>query len=170
MNPSLGLRLKYLDALSLLGWLVLCFSASALGAVASVNARGFYKELVSPGWAPPGWVFGPVWTVLFVCMAVAVWLVGRTATDQKPKRVALGLFVAQLAANCLWSWLFFAWQMGGAAFAEILLLWLLIACTAVAFWRIKPLAGALLVPYLMWVTFAAMLNWALWRGNLVVLG
>ncbi len=154
----------------MLGWLVLCFAASALGAAASINAKDFYKELVSPSWAPPGWLFGPVWTVLFACMAVAVWLVWRSAADRKSKQVALGLFMAQLAANTLWSWLFFAWQRGGVAFAEIVLMWVLIACTLVAFWRIKPLAGALLVPYLLWVSFAVVLNWVLWRGNLGLLG
>ncbi len=170
MNPSSMPRPKYQDVLGLLGWLALCFAASALGAVASVNAKDFYKALVSPSWAPPGWVFGPVWTVLFICMAVAAWLVWRSAGDQKSRRIALGLFVAQLAANCLWSWLFFAWRLGGVAFAEVLLLWVLIACTAVAFWRIKPLAGALFMPYLAWVSFAAVLNWVLWRGNMGVLG
>ncbi len=170
MNSPTPSRPKYQDALGLVGWLALCFAASALGAAASINTRGFYKELVSPSWAPPGWLFGPVWTVLFTCMAIAAWLVWRERRTDKTKHLALGLFLAQLVANTLWSWLFFAWQLGGVAFADIVLLWVLIACTAVAFWRIKPLAGALLVPYLAWVSFAAVLNWALWRGNLGVLG
>ena len=84
--------------------------------------------------------------------------------------LALGLFVVQLVANALWSWLFFAWHLGGVAFAEVLLLWLLIACMLAAFWRIRPLAGMLLVPYLAWVTFASALNYVLWQLNPAILG
>lgn len=153
-----------------IAWLALCIATSAVGAVASVNARSFYADLVRPDWAPPGWLFGPVWTVLFVAMAVAAWLVWRVPMASKARSLALGLFVAQLVANALWSWLFFAWRLGGAAFAEVLLLWLLIACTLVAFWRIRPVAGWLLVPYLGWVTFAAALNYVLWQLNPALLG
>ena len=150
--------------------LALCFVTSATGALASVNARSFYAELARPVWAPPGWLFGPVWTLLFLTMAVAAWLVWRVPQSSRSRSVALGLFVVQLAANALWSWLFFAWRLGGAAFAEVLLLWLLIAFTVAAFWRVRPVAGMLLVPYLLWVTFAAALNFALWRLNPGLLG
>jgi len=158
------------QAIGFAGWLALCIATSAVGAFASKDAGAFYAALARPVWAPPGWLFGPVWSVLFLMMAVAVWLVWRVQPVHPSRSVALGLFVAQLAANALWSWLFFAWHLGAAAFAEVLLLWLLIAGTGVAFWRIKPLAGLLLVPYLLWVTFAAALNWALWRANPALLG
>ena len=168
MNPTAASRPH--QAFGLVVWLALCFATSAIGALASVSARSFYAELARPGWAPPGWLFGPVWTLLFLMMAVAAWLVWRAPQSSRSRSVALGLFVVQLAANALWSWLFFAWRLGGVAFAEVLLLWLLIAFTLAAFWRVKPVAGMLLVPYLLWVTFAAALNFALWRLNPALLG
>lgn len=148
----------------LAAWLALSFAAAAVGAIASASAGSFYGELVRPAWAPPAWLFGPVWTLLYLLMAIAAWLVWRAA-PLAATRVALGLFLAQLAANALWSWLFFAWRQGGWAFAEVVVLWLLIAATALAFRRVSPLAAALLVPYLAWVAFAAALNWTLWTTN-----
>ena len=158
------------QAMGFAAWLALCIATSAVGAFASRDAGAFYAELARPAWAPPGWVFGPVWSVLFLTMAVAAWLVWRAQPVTQSKSVALGLFVTQLIANALWSWLFFTWHLGGAAFAEVLLLWLLIAGTIGAFWRIKPVAGLLLVPYLLWVTFASALNWALWQANPGLMG
>lgn len=156
------------QAAGLGGWLLASFVAGALGAAASAGAAGFYQQLTRPPWAPPAWLFGPVWTVLYVMMAVAAWLVWRER-GFADARAALGLFVAQLAANALWSWLFFAWRLGALALGEIVLLWLLVAATIAAFWRVRPLAGALLVPYLAWVTFAAALTFSLWRLNPAVL-
>jgi len=157
------------QALGLLGWAVLCYTAAAVGALASVRAGSFYAALSQPGWAPPGEVFAPVWTVLYGLMALAAWLVWR-ARGFAGARAPLGLFIVQLALNALWTWLFFAWRLGGLAFAEILLLLALIAATTVAFWRIRALAGALLLPYLAWVAFAAALTWATWQRNPEVLG
>jgi benzodiazapine receptor len=158
------------QALGFLAWLALCVATSGIGGLASVNAGSFYAELVRPAWAPPGWLFGPVWSALFLAMAVAAWLVWRVPQVSKSRSVALRLFVVQLVANALWSWLFFAWQLGGVAFAEVMLLWLLIASTLVAFWRTKLAAGLLLVPYLAWVTFASALNYTLWQLNPTILG
>lgn len=152
------------SALGLLGWLGACYATSAVGAVASIRAQGFYRELVRPEWAPPPWVFGPVWTALYALMAVAAWLVWRER-GWAGARVPLALFVAQLAVNALWTWLFFAWRLGALATAEIALLWVLLLVTLVRFWRVRPLAGALLVPYLAWVTFATALSFAIWRLN-----
>jgi benzodiazapine receptor len=168
VNQAAASRPK--QALGFLAWLALCVATSGIGGLASVNASPFYAELVRPTWAPPGWLFGPVWSALFLAMAVSAWLVWRVPQASKSRSVALRLFVIQLAANALWSWLFFAWQLGGIAFAEVLLLWLLIASTLVAFWRIQLAAGLLLVPYLAWVTFASALNYTLWRLNPTILG
>jgi tryptophan-rich sensory protein len=109
-------------------------------------------------------VFGPVWTVLFALMAIAAWLVWRSGGFYS-HRLALSFFMAQLVFNAFWSWLFFAWHSGAWAFADIILLWALIVATLLSFWRIRPLAGVLLVPYLLWVSFAAALNFALWQLN-----
>lgn len=140
------------------------FLAAAAGGLASVNASSFYSQLTRPGWAPPGWLFGPVWSVLYTFMALAVWLVWREAGIRRAK-VALLLFAAQLVANALWSWFFFAWRSGPLAVLDIAVLWVLLVATLVAFWRIRRMAAVLLVPYLAWVSFAAALTLALWDGN-----
>lgn len=148
----------------LAGWLLLTFAAAGVGSMAAVRAKTFYATLTLPSWAPPAGVFGPVWTVLYLLMALAAWQVWRVRGFATAPRT-LALYIAQLAANALWSWLFFGWKLGGAALAEVLLLWLLIVATTLAFWRVRPLAGALLLPYLAWVTFASALTWACWQLN-----
>ena len=151
------------------GWLVVCFVAAAIGGAASVQAGPFYTQLVRPGWAPPASLFGPVWTALYALMAIAAWLVWRVNGFRAARR-ALTLFLVQLALNALWSWLFFGWHRGGLAFADIVLLWALIVATVIAFWRIRPWAGALLLPYLLWVSFASALNYSVWQLNPQLLG
>ena len=155
---------KSSEVLGLAGWLLVTFAASAAGAIASVNAGEFYGQLQQPGWAPPAWLFGPVWTVLYALMGIAAWLVWR-AGGFRERAVALGLFATQLLLNALWSWLFFTWKLGGWAFAEVVLLWAMILATGMAFRRASAVAALLLVPYLLWVTFAAVLNLTLWRMN-----
>lgn len=153
----------------LLGWLIVSFVAAAIGAAASVQAGSFYARLVRPDWSPPAYVFGPVWTFLYALMGIAAWLVWRER-GFRSARYALALFLLQLAVNALWSWLFFGWHLGALAFADIVLLWLLIVATLVSFWRIKPLAALLLVPYLLWVSFASALNYSVWQLNPGMLG
>ena len=139
-------------------------AAAALGAWASRGAPAFYAQLNKPEWAPPAGVFGPVWSVLYLLMAIAAWLVWREPRAGE-RKVALTLFVVQLAFNALWSWLFFAWHQGALAFIDVLLLLVLIAATIVSFWRLSRVAAVLLVPYVLWVGFASVLTWAVWRGN-----
>jgi benzodiazapine receptor len=160
---------KLMQITGLIGWLTLSFIASAIGAVASLQAGSFYIQLVRPDWAPPPSIFGPVWTVLYALMGIASWLVWR-ADGFRPAKVALTLFLIQLALNASWSWLFFGWHQGALAFLDILLLWLLIVATLVAFWRIRPVAGGLLIPYLLWVSFASVLNYFIWQLNPQLLG
>jgi benzodiazapine receptor len=150
--------------LGLLGWLAACFAAAAIGAVASTNASEFYGQLVRPGWAPPPWLFAPAWTILYLLMGVAAWLVWRVR-GFKAANAALVLFLVQLGANALWSWVFFVWRQGGLAFVEVLVLWCLIVATAVSFRRHNPIAAGLLLPYLAWVTFASALTFVTWRLN-----
>lgn len=151
--------------LGLIAWLLVSLATGATGALATANAREFYAGLVRPAWAPPGWLFGPVWTTLYLLMGVAAWLVWRRA-GWAGAAGALVLFLAQLVANAAWSWIFFAWHRGALAFAEILLLLALIVATMVAFARVHRLAAVLLVPYLAWVGFAAAPTYAVWRANL----
>ncbi len=153
----------------LVGWLIVTFVAAAIGAAASAQAGPFYAQLVRPTWAPPASVFGPVWSALYALMGVAAWLVWRVG-GFRAARTALTLFLVQLAVNSLWSWLFFSWHRGGLAFADILLLWALIVATILAFWKVRPLAGALLIPYLLWVSFATALNYSIWQLNPQILG
>jgi tryptophan-rich sensory protein len=155
--------------LALVVWLAVVFAAAAVGAVASAQAASFYGGLVQPPWAPPPWLFGPVWTVLYTLMGIAAWLVWRDGGFRE-NRTALSLFILQLAANATWTWVFFVWHLGALAFVNILLLGGLIAITLALFWRVRPLASALLIPYLAWVGFAGALNWSLWRLNPAVLG
>ncbi len=155
---------------ALVGWILLAALAGAVGGLASINSREYYAGLAQPEWAPPGWVFGPVWTTLYVLMAIAAWLVWRTQVTAgsgaaRARRNGLWLFVAQLVLNALWTWLFFAWHKGALAFIEILVLWLAIALTSWQFARVRVVAGWLLVPYIAWVGFAAALTWAVWQAN-----
>jgi tryptophan-rich sensory protein len=148
--------------LALAGWLVLCFAASITGVFVSTN--GWYAALHKPSWNPPAWIFGPTWTLLYVLMAIAAWLVWREG-GWKKQRLPLGLFLLQWLLNALWTPLFFGLHHSGLAFAEILLLWLVLAATLWSFLQVRKAAGVLLVPYLAWVTFAAALNFTIWRLN-----
>ena len=160
---------KNKQIIGFVAWLAVSFIAAAIGATASIQAGSFYMQLVRPEWAPPPGLFGPVWTTLYALMGIAAWLIWRVGGFHAA-RTALTLFLVQLAVNALWSWLFFGWHLGALAIADIVLLWVLIVATLVAFWRIKPLAGALLIPYLLWVSFASMLNYSVWQLNPQILG
>jgi translocator protein len=160
-------QFQIFNSRSIIGVLVILgvtFSAAAVGGWASANTPSFYALLNKPSWAPPAEVFGPVWTVLYLLMAVAAWLVWKGGRKQEVRR-ALLFYLAQLALNALWTWLFFAWRQGGWALAEIIILWMMIFLTTISFYRIRPLAAFLLLPYLAWVGFAAGLNAGLWRMN-----
>jgi tryptophan-rich sensory protein len=160
MSEHLGSK----QILGLFGWLAVTFIAAAVGSLASVQAASFYGALARPSWAPPASWFGPVWSILYVLMAVAAWLVWRVPLGART-RTPLALFLLQLALNAIWSWLFFAWRLGGPAFMDIVVLLALITATLVSFWKVKRLAGALLLPYLCWVTFATALTWSIWQSN-----
>jgi translocator protein len=145
-----------------MGWLALCFSAA--GSAVFVSPGGWYASLIKPSWTPPPWVFGPVWSLLYVLMAVAAWLVWREG-GWRSQRQALGLFLLQWLLNALWTPLFFGLHQPGLACVEIAALWLLILMTLILFWRVKKTAGVLLLPYLAWVTIATALNFTIWRLN-----
>ena len=148
----------------LLAWLAVTGVAAFAGSMASRRAQDVYGLLQQPAWAPPPEIFGPVWTVLYILMAVAAWMVWRIGGFDRA-RTALTLYLVQLVVNALWSWLFFAWQMGAAALADIALMWVLVVATMFAFWTHSRVAALLLLPYLAWISYAAMLNLRLWQLN-----
>ena len=150
--------------LGLAGWLAVTFAAGAVGGIASARAPEFYASLERPAWAPPASLFGPVWSALYLLIGIAAWLVWRER-GFGGAMTALLLFLLQLVLNAAWTWIFFAWRQGGIALGEIVALWIVIALTMMAFFRVRPLAGALMVPYLGWVTYAAALTTALWQRN-----
>lgn len=155
---------RVVQGVGLLGWLGLWFAAAALGAAGSMSAPEVYARLVQPDWAPPGWLFGPVWTVLYTLMALSAWGIWRELGFARG-RWLLGVFLLQLALNALWSWTFFAWQSGWLSMLVIVTLWgLILACIGM-FWRVRRWTALILLPYLAWVGFAAVLNAAMWRLN-----
>jgi translocator protein len=153
------------QGVGLLVIVALCFAVAAAGSwfmPAALNE--WFVTLRKPSWNPPNWIFGPVWSALYLCMALAAWLVWRQRGWAGARR-ALTLFAVQLVLNGAWTGLFFGLCLPWLAFAEITLLWCAILATTLSFARTSPLAGWLFVPYLAWVTFAAVLNFTLARMN-----
>jgi len=153
------------NLMSLLVFLGVCLGVEAAsGLVTRQSVSTWYVALNKPPWTPPGWIFAPVWTLLYVLMAVAAWLVWQRRASH-PVTWAQGLFALQLLLNACWSFIFFGQRNLGLALLDIVLLLLALVVTVVCFWSIRPLAGALLAPYLVWVSFASALNYAIWRLN-----
>ena len=156
-----------MDITSLLGFLVFL----ALGAAAAMSGGFFrpgdwYETLARPWWRPPNWLFAPAWSILYLTIVIAGWLVWREA-GWSGAALPLGIYVVQLLLNAGWSAVFFGLRRPDLAFAELTLLWLSILATIVAFHPVQPTAAWLLVPYLCWVTFAGALNFTIWRMNRV---
>jgi tryptophan-rich sensory protein len=150
--------------LPLLAWIFGTFLAS-LGAVVTADAAArFYLQLDRPRWAPPAWLFGPAWSLLYVLMAVAAYRVWRLE-GWAGAQVELGLYVVQLVLNAGWSWFFFVRRTGLGSTIEAAMLWAAVVATMVAFWGRDTLAGVLFVPYVAWVTFATALTVSVWRRN-----
>ena len=154
MNPR--------EIIGLAGWLAASFAAALIGSRYMPGA--WYASLAKPAWNPPAAVFAPVWSVLYVLMGVAAWLVWRRA-GFRGAVPALALFFVQLILNGLWSYLFFGLHRADFAFVDIVALWIVILVVLMLFWREDWRAGALLIPYLAWVGFASYLNFALWQLN-----
>lgn len=153
------------DVFGLGGFVAVCLAVAGLGgAITATSVGTWYPGLHKPTFNPPDWVFAPVWTTLYVLMAIAGWRVWRRA-GWDGARTALSIFAFQLVMNLGWSSLFFGLRQVGLALVEIVILLLFIAINALLFWKIDPLAGALFVPYGLWVAFAAVLNAALWVLN-----
>lgn len=149
----------------LAGFLVASFSVAAIGGAATASSVGtWYQTLQRPAWNPPNWIFGPVWTLLYILMSVAAWRVwcrAEAATAQS----SLRWFAAQLVLNLLWSLLFFGLRSPGLAFVEVLVFWAVLVVMLSQFWRADRIAGALWAPYVAWVSFASVLNGTIWWLN-----
>lgn len=140
--------------------------AGGLGSFFTIGSvKNWYPVLVKPALNPPAWVFGPVWTTLFAMMGIATFLVWKKGLDRKDVKIALGIFIGQLALNTLWSIIFFGLHSPGGAFIEIVFLWLAILATIIAFAKISKPAAWLLMPYILWVSFAGYLNFMIWMLN-----
>jgi tryptophan-rich sensory protein len=145
----------------LVAWIAVAFVPAVIGA--PFPAPDYYARLEKPPWAPPAWLFGPAWTGLYTLMGVAAWLVAKRGEPEA--RPALALWGAQLALNAAWTPIFFGLRAPGVALGAIVATWVAIAATTTAFLGRRPAAGALMLPYLAWVTFAAALNFEIWRRN-----
>ncbi|NMB92300.1 MAG: tryptophan-rich sensory protein [Parcubacteria group bacterium] len=149
----------------LLGFLLITFVAAFIGSsFTTPNIASWYRTLTKPSFAPPNWLFAPVWTILFVLMAVAAFLVYQKREHSEVKGALIFYFV-QLILNSLWSIIFFGLHNPQLAFFEIIVLWIFILVTLIKFYKIHRTAGLLLVPYILWVSFASILNCAVWLLN-----
>lgn len=157
---------KKVNVSRLLISVIICQLAGAIGSIfTSSSLESWYFLLEKPTFNPPSWVFFPVWTTLYTLMGISLYLVWEKGIQQKEVKAGIFLFGLQLGLNILWSFLFFGLQSPYHAFLEILLLWLAILLTAIQFWKVSKAASMLLIPYLLWVSFAALLNYQIWVLN-----
>ncbi len=148
--------------ISLTAFILLCFIVEIIGSFWTKEAVSiWYPTLVKPSWTPPDWVFGPVWSILYIMIAIAGWLIYRARHSTK-RTVALILYGCQLALNFIWSFLFFSLRSPTLGLIDIILLCLLISLTIIKAWSVRPLASLMLIPYLVWVVYATSLNAGIW--------
>jgi tryptophan-rich sensory protein len=153
---------RLLDLLGLAFWVALTFGVAGFGS--QFQPGDWYTSIAKPPWTPPGWLFGPVWGFLYLSMSVSAWLVWRKRSTSEAF-LPLVLYLLQLLLNGLWSWLFFGRQGIGLALIDLIALVIMVAITAAMFLRVRRTAGYMLLPYLLWVSFAAALNFQIWRMN-----
>lgn len=147
--------------------IIICQLAGIIGSIFTYPAvKGWYATLQRPFFSPPNWVFGPVWILLYILMGISLYLVWKKGLKNKNVKTGLYLFGFQLVLNAIWSLLFFGLKNPFYAFLEIIILWFAIALTIYQFWKINKKASYLLIPYIAWVTFAAILNFYIWRMNI----
>lgn len=156
-----------MNIIKLLICIAICLFVGGLGGFAtSGEVTTWYLTIQKPTWNPPSWVFGPVWTMLYVLMGVALyWVWQAENVSKQDKQNAITIFIIQLIFNCLWSFIFFKWHAIGWALVEIILLWSAIIATIFFFHKVKKLAAWILLPYLAWVSFATFLNFTIWSLN-----
>ena len=151
------------QAVALVAFVCICLAAGALGGIFTSRAvKDWFPSLTKPRWNPPSWLFAPVWTLLYITMGLATWMIWR---DEKLFSTAGYWFAGQLILNIAWSWLFFHLRRPDLAFYEIVLLCMSVFATVLLYWQANHVAGLLLIPYLVWVAFAAYLNYTIWQLN-----
>jgi benzodiazapine receptor len=159
-------RSKIGDFLILFTSIIICQLAGFIGSVFTTPAiPNWFANINKPSFNPPNWVFAPVWTTLYLLMGIALFLIWRKGLNKKDVKIAVSVFAFQLVLNSLWSFLFFGLQSPLAAFIEIIFLWAAILVSIILFFRISKIAGCLLIPYILWVSFASVLNFAIWQLN-----
>jgi len=159
---------KYVKpALALIAAVLICLAAGGIGSIftAQSTITGWYANLQKPSFTPPNWLFGPVWTALYILMGIAVFLVWQKDLQNPAVKTALLFFAVQLILNTAWSWLFFGLNYILLAFIELLILWLAILLTILKFYSLSATAFLLMLPYIIWVSFAAVLNGSIWLLN-----
>lgn len=158
--------MKAQNSIKLIISIFICELAGIIGSFFTASSiQTWYAGLQRPMLNPPNWVFGPVWTILFALMGIAAFLLYKKGIQHRRIKIALGIFSVQLVLNTLWSILFFGMKSPGVALVEIIFLWATIAATIIAFYKISRLAAYLLVPYILWVSFAVYLNYSIWILN-----
>ncbi|HQX73978.1 MAG: tryptophan-rich sensory protein [Chitinophagaceae bacterium] len=135
------------------------------GFFTATGVESWYQTIARPTWNPPGWIFGPVWTTLYVMMGISLFLVWKEDTSVELKKIAIALFTVQLVLNFFWSFIFFNQHQIGWALVEIIAMWVFILLTIFAFAQVNKAAAWLLVPYISWVSFATILNFTIWQLN-----
>jgi tryptophan-rich sensory protein len=160
-------RSKIGEFLILFSSIIICQLAGFIGSIFTTPAiPNWYANINKPTFRPPNWVFAPVWTTLYLLMGIALFLVLRKGLNEKGIKIAVAVFALQLVLNALWSYLFFGLESPFAAFIEIIFLWATILISIILFFRISWVAGALLIPYIIWVSFASVLNFSIWQLNI----
>lgn len=157
--------IKDQNILSLIIFILICLFAEVVGSYLTfTSVKDWYPTVAKPSWTPPSWLFGPVWTTLYILMGISAWMVWKEGGFQQ-NPFALGIFFIQLAINVLWSGFFFGLQGIGLALINIVILWVLIIAMVITFWQTKQMAGVLNIPYWLWVSYATALNFQIWRMN-----
>ena len=159
------MNMKISNLMKLIISILICQIAGGIGAIVTYpSIKGWYESLQKPSFNPPNWIFGPVWTLLYVLMGISLFLIWKN--NEKDNKSAISIFIVQLILNVVWSCLFFGLHSPFLAFLEITILWFFILFTIYKFWRIDKISSLLLVPYILWVTFASFPNFYIWKLNI----
>jgi tryptophan-rich sensory protein len=148
--------------IGLIGWIVICSLAGIFGA--QFEPGTWYESLQKPSWTPPNWVFPVIWPILYIMMGISAWLMWKMK-EVSIRSTEFTWFFVQLILNALWSWVFFGMHLISTGLAEVFLLWISLVFTILLFWNKNRTAGLLLIPYLLWISYASALNFAIWQLN-----